>query len=139
MTALVLPHAPEPIRAWIQHDYWLAKCGTLYCRNALRLDYGDGFLCDRCGVAFDVIWPTPETAQKIVAVLSYRPDWATRNWLPDESLDELLMENFEHGIDHSVMTQLGAASHLWLDGLGGMHVSEEPLLLEAAAPIAIGA
>lgn len=142
LTELVHPHAAAPIYARIEIGHWLAQCGTRYCRDALRLEYGTGYLCPSCGVAQDVIWPTPDDARRIVALLGYRPDWATRNWLPGESVTDLMMENFQHGIEHATRPELGAAaSILVLDASSGrptLRVLDEPLIIDAAPQLAIG-
>lgn len=136
MTSLIHPHAVAPIYARVEIGHWLAQCGTPYCRDALRLAYGSGFLCPTCGVAQDVIWPTPADAHRIVELLRYRPDWATRNWLPNESPTYLLTENLAHGIDHASAPEIGAArSRLVLDATGAdvrLLVLDEPLTIDAA-------
>lgn len=139
MTALIHMSARATIRARIELGHWLAECGTPYCRNALHLEYGAGFLCGECGVAYDVLWPTPEIARRIIALLSYRPDWVNRNWLPHESVMDLLAENMLHGIEHATTPELGAAaSRLWLDDNAQLHVLDEPLVIDAAPRLAIG-
>lgn len=136
MTALVHPHAAAPVHARIEIGHWVVQCGTLYCRDALRMKYGDGFLCPSCGVAQDVIWPDPDTALKIRELLRYRPDWATRNWLPGEDLNWLLTENLVHGIDHSTSPEVGAAeSRLMLDATGDnvrLVLLDEPITIDQA-------
>jgi hypothetical protein len=140
MTALVHLAAPNAIEARIELGHWLAECGTPYCRNALRLEYGAGFLCGDCGLAYDVLWPAPADARQIVALLGYRPDWVNRNWLPSETVLDLLMENLIHGVKHTTSPELGAAaSTFWLDTSANLHVLDEPLVLDAAQPLAIGA
>lgn len=139
MTALIRMTAPAAINARIELGHWLAECGTPYCRNADRLEYGAGFLCAECGVAWDVVWPAPEVARQIVALLGYRPDWVNRNWLPHESVMDLLGENVLHGIEHTSTPELGAsASTLWLDDNAQLHVLDEPLVIDAAPRLAIG-
>jgi hypothetical protein len=136
----VHPSAPAAIHARIELGHWLAECGTPYCRDALRLEYGSGFLCPSCGVAWDVIWPDPATARQIIALLAYRPDWVNRNWLPHESVAALLLENLTHGVPHTTSPELGAASsRLWLDTDLNLHVLDEPLVIDAAPRLEIGA
>lgn len=139
MTALLHVTAPAAVHARIELGHWLAECGTPYCRNALRLEYGEGFLCPACGLAYDVIWPAPGMARQIVALLGYRPDWVNRNWLPHESVMDLLAENMLHGVDHATSPELGAsASTLYLDDNAQLHVLDEPLVIDAAPRLAIG-
>jgi hypothetical protein len=140
MTALIHMTARATIEARIELGHWLAECGTPYCRDALRLEYGAGFLCPTCGIAQDVVWPAPADARRIVALLGYRPDWVNRNWLPHESVMDLLGENVLHGIEHATSPELGAsASTLWLDDNAQLHVLDEPLVIDAAQRPEIGA
>lgn len=78
---------------------WIARCPRPYCTNAMGLDRGQrAFAClgpDSCGFEADVIWPADP--QAIEAILEMRPVSRTRNWLPGESLEDLLQENAEHG------------------------------------------
>lgn len=140
---LVHPHGAAPIKARIEIGHWLAECGTAYCRTALRLDYGSGFLCPRCGVAFDVVWPDADTVRGVVAMLAARPDWATRNWLPGESVEYLMIENLAHGIDHAVYPEVGAAaSRIVLDASGDgpvdIRILDDPMIIDAAPRARIG-
>lgn len=143
--ALVHPHGAKPIWARIEIGHWLAECGTPYCRAALRLEYGTGYLCPDCGVAYHVIWPEPDEARRIIALLAARPDWATRNWLPElgETAETLVIENLAHGIDHAIYPEVGAAaSRLVLDATGDgpvrLRVLDEPMIIDAAPRAGIG-
>lgn len=144
MTDLVHPHAAQPVHARIEMGHWIVQCGTQYCRDALRMAYGDGFLCPSCGIAQDVIWPAPDEARKIRELLRARPDWATRNWLPHETSLDLMFENVAHGITHATTPELGAAaSRLVLDVSGDgqpvVQLLDEPVVIDAHPALAIGA
>jgi hypothetical protein len=143
VTDLVHPHALAPIRARIELGHWLAECGppVSFCRVGWQMEYGTpGFVCPGCGVAREVVWPSPADARRIVELLRYRPDWVNRNWLPHESVMDLLAENVLHHIEHATTPELGAAaSTLWLDGNAQLHVLDEPLVIDAAPRLAIGA
>ncbi len=143
---LIHPHGGV-INAYINHGKWVADCGNPHCHNARALDYGQDFICidevhgDACGFAFDVAWPPPEEATRICAVLAYRPDRATRNWRPDETVTMLLIENMAHGIRHAHSPEVGAAAtQLVLDASGDgpvqVRVTEDPIVVDAA-PAAI--
>ena len=46
----------------------------------------------------DVIWPEPRYARDIYQVLNARPDPETRNWVPGETIGDLLAENVTNGV-----------------------------------------
>ena len=141
---LVHPHAEKPVHARIEVGHWVVECGTKFCRDALRMEYGTGFLCPTCGIAQDVIWPSPADVQRIVALLAARPDPMTRNWLPGETVQHLLVENLAHGIDHASYPELGAAaSRIVLDASGdgppALRILDEPAVIDANPALEIGA
>lgn len=78
---------------------WIARCGRPWCANALLIARGqDGFRCTgghACGWAGSIVWPPDPDA--VEAILTLRPVPTTRNWLPGETLAQLLVENAEHG------------------------------------------
>lgn len=143
---LVHPHGGT-IKARIYRGHWIADCGNPYCRTAMRLEYGSGYLCtgdeDACGWAFDVDWPSLADARVIVALLLHRPDRETRHWFPHESAVDLAMENLVHGIPHATTPELGAArSQLVLDARTDdvrVVLLDEPVTIEAAARPELGA
>lgn len=79
---------------------WLARCPAPWCTNAVALErFQLEFACagmDGCGCVTDVVWPPDPAA--IELLLTMRPVPRTRNWLPGESLEDLLAENATHGI-----------------------------------------
>lgn len=103
---------------------WLAKCPRPYCTNAMGLEMRqDVFVCEglgACGFVADVIWP-PDP-QAIEAILGMRPVARTQNWLPGETLEDLLTENAAHG----------CLSPELLDAPG-----ERPVLLRTADQVAV--
>ncbi len=95
------------VAAFVNHSRWIAKCP--YCAGALTVGLDEPiFYCVECGMqangggpgqpgyAMDVIFP--RFWQDIEAVLLLRPDPATRNWLPHETIDDLIQENIAHGV-----------------------------------------
>lgn len=79
---------------------WIARCPEPWCTNAMQVDRGQRtYVCcglGGCGVGVELVWPADPAA--IELVLSMRPVPGTRNWLPGESLEDLLAENAVHGI-----------------------------------------
>lgn len=77
---------------------WIARCPRPWCTNALALEIGQtGFICiglDGCGKSADILWPSDP--QAIEALLAMRPVTRTQNWLPGETLEDLLTENAAH-------------------------------------------
>jgi hypothetical protein len=129
------------VSAYINHGRWVADCGYEHCRNALQLEYGDpGFLClgsGGCGRAFDVVWPSPEMARTIVGILVHRPAVYTRNWLPGETLTELMIENITHGVEHCSTPEVGAASSRLViesteDTAMRIVIHDSPIVIDAA-------
>lgn len=79
---------------------WVARCPRPWCTNAMELEPGQvEFLCvggpDACGYSTFVIWPADP--QAIEAILGMRPIRRTQNWLPGETIEDLLGENASHG------------------------------------------
>jgi hypothetical protein len=78
---------------------WIARCIRPYCTNAVGLMPGQQlFICeggpDACGQTADVMWPADPDA--IETVLAMRPVRRTQNWLPGETVEDLLAENAAH-------------------------------------------
>lgn len=76
----------------------------------IAMEIGDPLVrCWDCGAAIGpIIWPNDP--QGIEAILSFRPDPATRNWEPGETLEQLLAENVAHGCVPPEWDALCAAS-----------------------------
>jgi hypothetical protein len=92
----------EPFVNW---GRWVANCPAPDCSNAEHYGVDGGypgglgrevFRCSYCGLLCPVQWP-PLTAD-IERLLVMRPVPATRNWLPGETLLDLMVENLRHGI-----------------------------------------
>ena len=76
---------------------WKARCA--WCTSALALSrFQEGFVCWDCGRSVDVVWPSAAMVRGVERLLMMRPAPKTRNWLPTESLSDLLAENVEHGV-----------------------------------------
>jgi hypothetical protein len=63
------------------------------------VQFGDrSFTCLECGTITSIIWPSEEMRAGIVRLLMMRPAAVNRNWLPGETLVELVKENADHGL-----------------------------------------
>ena len=96
--------------AWLSAGKWIASCPRPFCLNAEGFGpqqdgvagglTGTTFHCREayggCGLTCPADWPT--NVADIEALVMPRPVPATRNWLPGESLGDLLAENIEHGL-----------------------------------------
>ena len=87
--------------AEVSNSSWIVRCP--YCPNAVVHQPGAAFYCPNClmqgngGYAMTVVYP--EQREQIEAVLCRRPSPNNRNWFPYETVDELIAQNMEHGID----------------------------------------
>lgn len=92
--------APTDV-AYVEANWsaWIARCPRPHCTNAMTLDRGQVlFVCagdDSCGMTAPLIWPADPDV--IEAILQMRPIARTRNWLPGETLEDLLAENAANG------------------------------------------
>lgn len=86
----------EPVEVRINHGRWIVECpfGDGGAQFASRLD--QRFLCSECLNNAQgwraVLWP--ENAAEIAAALVVRPE-SLRNWVPGESVEDLVLENLE--------------------------------------------
>jgi hypothetical protein len=92
-------------QAYVSQSTWVARCPMPDCPAAEHYGRKDGFLgglrhdrflCNYCGLQCAVEWPS--FAADIERLLAMRPIPSTRNWLPGETLVDLLGENIEHGV-----------------------------------------
>jgi hypothetical protein len=128
---------------WCEEGIWRAACPRPWCiRNIEWFGHGPvtgrvggltgtAFHCTVCGLVCPADWPTNRA--DIERVLAQRPFALTRNWLPAETLHDLIVENVEHGlIDPDPITErtiLAAGDHL-------TDVGRQ--LVAAGPPLAIG-
>lgn len=86
---------PGHVHAYANRGRWVAECFD--CSAAAHLDrFQDGFVCE-CGYPVSVVWPSEATVYGVERLLLMRPSRKNQNWLPHETLDDLLRENAEHG------------------------------------------
>ena len=84
--------------ARIELGRWIADCPA-GCNNAFLVSKEQPFfLCNNCGAGW-VRVVFPEDAREIETVLLARPWETARNWRPGETLEDLGMENRQHGLD----------------------------------------
>lgn len=76
---------------------WVADC--FYCDQAAQLGRFDaGFICADCRRPVAAVWPSEDMVHGIERLLLMRPSPKNQNWLPHETLHDLLAENAEHGV-----------------------------------------
>lgn len=90
---ITLHESDEPILPYINEGRWVALC---VCQSGMAADPDSPVLrCLECGAVYrNVIYP--KHVERIESVLLERPHAVKRNWLPTETLDELLAQNIEH-------------------------------------------
>lgn len=92
MTGIALPGVAY---AEVHRGTWIARCPAPHCWSAMAVVLGQPeFVCQgagSCGASAPISWPRDPEA--IAAVLRMRPDSTNQNWLPGETLQDLLTEN----------------------------------------------
>lgn len=112
----------QTVVAYVSWGLWVANCPDPDCLGAEHFGHAPitgrvggltavGFRCARCALVCRSQWPA--NAADIEWVLAQRPRPETRNWLPHETLEDLLVENIVHGI---VPEQLATGPMQILDG-----------------------
>jgi dihydrofolate reductase len=98
LPVLLAPPADCDVPVRVNWSRWISFCATPGCTNAWQVNIGTIlWMCRDCWAVIRPTWPADPGA--IAWVLSQRPDEKTRNWLPGETITDLLMENAAHGID----------------------------------------
>jgi hypothetical protein len=97
---------------YMNRGWWVAMCPMPYCDHAEYFGVSDRgevggltpdyMMCPVCTKAWPVKWPAPELREGVEQLLSDRPDVTNRNWLPHETLADLMWENTIHGITPGV-------------------------------------
>jgi len=101
MTALV--RTGYLVEAYANWGRWVARCGRKPCPRAVQLQrLTPHFECDFCGAVTEVLWPSLDMITGVERLLMMRPVPSTRNWLPGETLHDLMFENGAHGIFDNV-------------------------------------
>ena len=81
-------------QAYNNHGRWVAECATKYCTEAHLVEPGDRFVCANCDRSYDVVFP--DAKHLIDAALERRVVPETRNWVPGETVQDLIVENEQH-------------------------------------------
>jgi hypothetical protein len=97
---------PLRVPASVNWGRWIVDCPACpaalgYWTDAPRPDIVVGapfFQCWTCGARAEIEWPSPQMRHGIERLLLMRPDETTQNWLPGETLIDLMWENGAHGI-----------------------------------------
>jgi hypothetical protein len=94
--------APVRVLARVDWGRWIVDCPHPYCRDALTFDPLNSppslYVCWNCGTRADIGWPPDQLVRDIERLLMMRPDPATRNWNPDETLIDLMGQNGVLGV-----------------------------------------
>ena len=90
-------------KAKVSHGRWVVDCPGEFCNGAEYVDMNNKiFMCCSCwNTEFENKWlkvSVPENRKEIEEILLKR-SIKVRNWLPDETLDDLIKENLEHGLE----------------------------------------
>jgi len=84
--------------AYMNWGRWVVPCPRPGCTSAMQVELGQrAFQCggmDSCGMVAEIVWPVD--ADAITRALQVRPLPRTRNWVPGETLADLVAENREH-------------------------------------------
>jgi hypothetical protein len=94
------------VPAYVNWGRWVADC--VRCPSAEQLNLMQPvFLCTECRTAAEIEWPSEEMAHGIQRLLLMRPNTTKQNWLPGETIIDLMRENAEHGIFSDLPDGLG--------------------------------
>jgi hypothetical protein len=112
--------------AEVRQGRWTGWCShKAYCDASVVLDlFQDGFICPECKRSTAIVWPSGDMVAGIERLLLMRPHWKNRNWLPGETLHDLLHENAIHGILIQHGAALGGRS---VFGIHGDRIVHDPL------------
>jgi len=99
----VVPHSWEPhgtVLAYVIRSNWVADCP--HCAGTIVVDPDDLFWCPDCAMQNGDGYPLrvimPKERAEIERLLMRRPNPMTRNWLLNETVQDLSAENEEHGL-----------------------------------------
>ncbi len=115
MSELVKPGVTAAFASW---GRWVARCSYQdRCDAAIQVvRFAGGLLCPECGMATAVVWPSADMVAGIERLLLMRPHWKNQNWLPGETLHDLLEQNAEHGILSRHAAELPAGAVFGIEG-----------------------
>lgn len=113
---------------------WIADCQ--FCQNAVPPTIGTpSFRCGYCGTVSEIVWPSLEMIYGVERLLAMRPLPYNRNWFPHETLNDLIMENGQHGVlDRLVRPELGFAEGTSVLAVDDTSIRRDELPLEGFEP-----
>lgn len=90
-----------PYFAFVEHSTWVWQCPD--CEHLWWAEPGfPRAWCPNClnvgSAGFSRLVLFPKERGKIERALKYRAEPKTRNWLPHETVDDLIAENIQHGV-----------------------------------------
>jgi hypothetical protein len=88
--------APGQIAMRVEWGRWIGNCAV--CGNALSSDpEWKHACCYSCGAVFVEACVFPQDLKAIIRLLARRPI-DRQNWFPYETVSDLRLENFQHGL-----------------------------------------
>lgn len=95
---MTLVHASQgAVAAEANMGRWIVRCSL--CPAAARPPFHTPAVqCYACGTVTEIVWPSEQMRRGVERLLMMRPNWANRNWLPHETLTDLMWENGQHGV-----------------------------------------
>lgn len=143
-TPFFLPEVVHPFKhtnAMIFGGNWVVGCPT--CKSVVQFtDISDKrFFCTICFNAvidnqwLRVVWP--DNYRDIEEPLLVRPNPATRNWLPYETVEQLWTENLSNGIPDTRKPMLSAAWLECLDEFKELERTQDPSTLSTSRVLAL--
>jgi hypothetical protein len=91
---------------WVASCSYAADCGD----EAAELNrFQDVFICAACGRPTTVVWPSEETVYGVERLLMMRPHVKNRNWIPGETLIDLMVENAANGVFDPISAEPGVS------------------------------
>ena len=87
-------HDGGDVDAYVNWGRWVADC---VCNGAELVAPDQEMVCGSCGARNTVTFPGQTIRGKIEIALSRREPF-NQNWYSDETVDELVAQNIEHGI-----------------------------------------
>lgn len=83
----------DGVMVYANRGRWIAECE---CRSATQVQPdAKRWRCLECGARYTLLWPGRRG--EIEAALRVRRI-VNQNWLPTETVEDLLIENIEHGL-----------------------------------------
>ena len=117
-------HARVPARAYC--GMWIVDCER--CRNAEQLNrFQPAVMCTYCGVHIEIVWPPDDMVMSIERLLLMRPIPYTQNWMPGETVADLMKENAEHGVFDPVKVLADGNPGVALLSVGDLSISTDLL------------